>query len=132
MLARILGRWEEARIERWFGSRAAQRAIFAAVARLYVPGASGGFEGCLLYELTRPAIGRPPAAWSIEVRGGRAWARRGRCREPALTLRLTLADFLRIGAGILDPAVPILQGRGTFKGPLELAVRLPQMFGAGS
>lgn len=132
LLARRLTRWDEAKIERTLGSPPALRGIFTGVARSFDPRAARGFEGCLVYELTRPATGRDAAIWTVEIRGGRARARRGACADPALTLRLRVADFLRIGTGLLDPAVPILQGRGSFQGSLDLAVRLPEMFGAAS
>lgn len=130
LLAAMLERWSEAKIERRFGSQAGLRAIFTIMARSFVPSAAPGFEGCLAYELTFPATQRPPARWSLHVAGGRARPRPGACRPAALTLRLQLGDFLRIGAGLLDPVTPILQGRGTVEGPLELALRMPAMFGA--
>jgi hypothetical protein len=37
---------------------------------------------------------------------------------------------MRIAARQLDPAIPMLQGRGNVHGSLELAMRLPEMFGA--
>ena len=132
LLARLLSRWDETKIERRLGSAPALKGIFTGVARSFNPRAAGGFEGCLVYELTRPATGREAAIWTVEIRAGRARARRGACADPALTLHLRLADFLRIGTGLLDPAIPILQGRGSFQGSLELAVRLPEMFGAAS
>lgn len=132
LLARLLESWDETTIERRLGSRIALTGIFAGLSRSFDPAAAAGFEGCLLYELRRPATGREPVLWSVEVRGARARSRRGACPEASLTLRLSLADFLRIGSGLLDPAVPILQGRGSFEGPLELAVRLPEMFGAAA
>jgi hypothetical protein len=128
LLTAILGRWSEAKIERRLGSRPGLRAIFAGLARSFVPGAVPGFEGCLVYELTFPATRRPPASWSVQIAGGRAHARPGGCSAPVLTLRLQLTDLLRIGAGTLDPVTPILQGRGTVEGPLDLAMRLPEMF----
>jgi hypothetical protein len=129
LLARFLGRWDDAKIERRLGSRAALWGIFTGVAYSFDSRAAAGFEGCLVYQLTRPVTGRETAIWTVDVDGRRARARRGECQDPALTLRLPLADFLRIGTGLLDPAIPILQGRGTFKGSLDLAVRLPEMFG---
>jgi hypothetical protein len=130
LLGGLLARWSEQRIERWFGSRLALRVMFAVIARSYDPRAAAGFEGCLVYELGRPATAAPPAIWTIEVSGKRARAVPGPCPGAKLTLKLRLADFLRIGAGALEPVSVILQGRGTFQGPLELAVALPEMFGA--
>lgn len=132
LLAGLLDRLGERGVERWLGSRLALRAIFTTVARSYDPGAGAGFEGCLVYELRRPASGAPPAVWTIEVSRERARARPGAAPGAQLTLRLALADFLAIGAGTLEPAAVVLQGRGSFQGPLELAVRLPEMFGIGS
>lgn len=130
LLAGILTRWSESTVERWLGSRPALWAIFTFLARSYNPRAASGFEGCLVYELARKATGAPPAIWRIEVSDGRARTRRGACSEPKLTLSLGLVDFLRVGVGALDPAALILQGRGTFHGPLDLAVTLPEMFAA--
>jgi hypothetical protein len=36
---------------------------------------------------------------------------------------------MRIAAGQLDPAIPMLQGRGSVYGSLDLAMRVPEMFG---
>jgi putative sterol carrier protein len=82
------------------------------------------------YELRRPATGASPLRWTIEISGRRARARPGAGDESAVKLRLSLADFIRIGAGTLDPAIPVLQGRASFRGDFGLAVRLPEMFGA--
>ena len=100
------------------------------MARSFQPDAAGGFEGCLVYELTRQASGQEPAVYTIEIAGRRARARPGPCAEAKLTLRLRLVDFMRIAAGDLDPAIPMLQGRGNVHGSLELAMRIPEMFGA--
>ena len=51
---------------------------------------------------------------------------------PPLIVRFTLADFVRIAAGTIDPAVPLLENRASFEGDFALAARLPEMFGAPS
>jgi len=94
------------------------------------PGAAEGFEGELAYELTRPATGGAPAHWTVHVSARRASARRGAADGAALKLRLTVSDFVRIAAGIVDPATPLLQSRASLKGDLGIAARLPEMFGA--
>ena len=48
----------------------------------------------------------------------------------ALRLRFNLADFVRIAAGTLDPAVPLLADRASFEGDFALAARVPEMFGS--
>jgi hypothetical protein len=122
---------DDARLERRFGSRAVQRALFAAMASGFDPVAAEGFEGRLVYELRRPATGRPPTRWTIDVVNGRAAVRPGGAIDAVMTVRYGLADFVRVAAGTLDPAVPMLQDRASFDGDLVLAARLPEMFGAG-
>ena len=133
-MRRLLANWvrraDEAKLERRFGSRLAQRVMFAGMAWRFDPSSAAGFEGKISYELQRPATGGPPLRWTVEVANGRARARRGGAEDAVLKLRLTLADFVRIGAGTVDPALPVLQGRASFQGDFGLAVRLPEMFRA--
>jgi SCP-2 sterol transfer family len=130
LLALLVRRADDARIERWFGPGAIQRGLFAAIVSGFDPSAAGSFQGCLVYELQRPATARPSTRWTIEVAGGHATARPGAAAEPALTLRIRLADFVRIAAGLLDPAIPLLHDRATLDGDLGLAARLPEIFRA--
>jgi hypothetical protein len=130
LLAKFVDGASDAQLERRFGSPLALRVIFAAMARSFVPAAAGGFQGALSYELGL-AHG-PPARWTIEVLSGRAVARPGGVADAALTLHFSLADFIRIAAGALDPAVPLLQRRASFEGDFALAAQLPEMFGAPS
>jgi hypothetical protein len=131
---RFFAKWvdgvDDKKLERRFGSRLAQRVMFSAMAARFDPGAAGGFQGEISYELQRPATEAPPLPWTIEVSGRRARARRGASDDAAVRLRVSLADFVRIGAGTIDPATPVLQGRASFQGDFGLAVRLPEMFGA--
>jgi hypothetical protein len=133
-VSRIFAKWvrsaDDAKLERWFGSRLMQRVMFGAMAVRFNPAAAGGFEGRIVYELGRQATGASPLRWTIDVSGRRARARRGASDDAAVKLRVTLADFVRIGAGTVDPATPVLQGRASFQGDFGLAVRLPEMFGA--
>ena len=130
IFARAVRGASDEKLERRFGGRLAQRVMFRAMASQFDPDAAGDFEGDISYELQRPATGAPPLRWTIEVSGRRARARPGSGEDAALKLRLTLADFVRIGAGLVDPALPVLQGRASFRGDFGLAVRLPEMFGA--
>ncbi len=132
LLARMVDGASDATVERRFSSTFAQRAIFAGMARSFVPDASGGFQGFLEYELARPATDAEPARWTIEVSDGHAAARPGTSADAALRLRFNLADFVRIAAGTLDPAVPLMANRASFEGDFALAARLPEMFGAPS
>jgi SCP-2 sterol transfer family len=132
LLALFVRRASDARIERWFGSRAAQGVLFKAMAAGFDRDAAEGFSGRIVYELSRPATGRPATRWTIDVAGGRAAAHAGggAGEGPALTVRFALADFVRIAAGLLDPATPLLQDRASIDGDLGLAARLPEMFSA--
>ena len=132
LLARMVDGASDATVERRFSSAFAQRAIFAGMARSFVPDAAAGFQGSLVYELARPATEAEPAQWTIEVSDGHASARPGADADAALRLRFHLADFVRIAAGTLDPAVPLMADRASFEGDFALAARLPEMFGAPS
>src|SRR5205085_1788913 len=57
---------------------------------------------------------------------------RGAARHPALRIRFPLSDFVRVAAGTIDPAVPLLRDRASFEGDFSLAAKLPEMFGAPS
>jgi hypothetical protein len=130
LFARFVEGADDAKLERRFGSGLVQRVMFTAMAVRFNPDAAGGFSGLIVYELGRPATGRRPLRWTIAVSGRRARARRGATDGAAVKLRVTLADFVRIGAGTIDPATPVLQGRASFQGDFGLVVRLPEMFRA--
>jgi hypothetical protein len=132
LLARAVDGADDASLERRFGSRIVQRALFSAMAASFEPDAAGGFEGSLVYELGRPATGARPTRWTIEVLDGRAVARAGGVPDPALTVHFPLSDFVRVAAGTMDPAVPLLRDRASFEGDFSLAAKLPEMFGAPS
>jgi len=132
LLARLVRGASDADVERRFASGLAQRAMFASMARSFEPDAAAGFQGRIVYVLARPATGATPARWTIEVSDGQASASPGDAPDPALTVRFELADFVRIAAGVLDPATPLLQNRASFEGDFTLAARLPEMFGAPS
>jgi hypothetical protein len=130
VLRALISGASEEQIERRFGSATVQGLLSSGMARAFRPDAAGGFEGALVYELSRPASRAAPIRWTIEVSGARATAHRGSTVGAALAIRLTLADFVRIAAGTIDPAEPLLADRASFDGDFGLAARLPEMFGA--
>jgi hypothetical protein len=132
MLARLVDGASDAQVERRFSSSVAQRALFGGMARAFDPDAAGGFQGSLVYELLRPATGADPALWTIVISDGHASAQPGASPDPQLKLRFELADFVRIAAGTIDPAEPLLADRASFEGDFALAARLAEMFGAPS
>jgi hypothetical protein len=132
LLAKYVAGATDAQVERRFGSGLVQRVLFGGIARAYERGAAAGFQGSLVYELARPATGAGPIRWTIEVLDGRAAARPGGAENAKLTLRFALSDFVRVAAGTIDPAVPLLEDRASFEGDFALVARLPEMFGAPS
>ena len=115
------------RLERIVGSEPGLRMIFTGMAQRFRPDRAQGFSGDVLYEL-RGADGKTKR-WTIEVRGDRARARSGGASDPKLTLRLGLADWVRIAARDMDPGKALLTGRMELAGDFTLAMRLGEMFG---
>jgi alkanesulfonate monooxygenase SsuD/methylene tetrahydromethanopterin reductase-like flavin-dependent oxidoreductase (luciferase family) len=137
-LGRIVEGVSDAEVERRFGSAAAQRALFGGMARSFDPQMAFGFEGDIEYQLTRDASGNgdgasPPGTdrWTIRITGDRARLMRGGGPDPAVRLRIGLADFVRIAAGE-SPAPAFLEGRVELEGDLAVARRLSEMFGGPS
>jgi alkanesulfonate monooxygenase SsuD/methylene tetrahydromethanopterin reductase-like flavin-dependent oxidoreductase (luciferase family) len=132
LLGRLVDGASDEQVEKRFASPLAQRALFTGMARSFRADRADGFEGRLVYELARPATGQPPAKWTIHVHDGRASAHQGGDNGAKLTIRFTMADFVRIAAGKIDPAEPLLANRASFEGDFALAAKLPEMFGAPS
>jgi alkanesulfonate monooxygenase SsuD/methylene tetrahydromethanopterin reductase-like flavin-dependent oxidoreductase (luciferase family) len=128
-LSRMVEGRSDAAIERGFGLPM-QRALFSGMARSYDPVAGHGFAGELEFRLSRSD--GPATAWTIEVREGRARARVGHARDAALTIETSAADFLRVLAGVGNPAKLLVDGRMKIRGDFELAPRLSEMFGGPS
>jgi alkanesulfonate monooxygenase SsuD/methylene tetrahydromethanopterin reductase-like flavin-dependent oxidoreductase (luciferase family) len=119
----VHGRSDE-QIERYFGP-AAQRVFFAGMARAFDPSAAAGFTGELEFHLTR-------TVWTLQLGKTRARAHPGPAKDPALTLTMATADFLRVLAGDANPASLLMDGRLRLRGDFELAPRLSEMFGGPS
>jgi alkanesulfonate monooxygenase SsuD/methylene tetrahydromethanopterin reductase-like flavin-dependent oxidoreductase (luciferase family)/putative sterol carrier protein len=120
-------RSSDERLERTAGSAAGLRLVFAAMAQAYEPDKAHGFTGALQYDLRR-GDGRL-VQWTVDVHAQRATVRPGPAVKPALTLRMTVADFLRMAAQELDAGKALLTGRLDVAGDFSLAQRLGEMFG---
>jgi|GEM_PF-133223 len=133
---RAVGRITQGRdddeLSRRFGSSLAQRTLFAAMARAFQPAMAFGFEGEIGFEL-RPAGedgDMPPSNWwTLQVKGKKATAARGRSLNAALTVHADLPDFVRMAAGE-PPVNALLEGRMSITGNHALLMRLGDMFGA--
>jgi alkanesulfonate monooxygenase SsuD/methylene tetrahydromethanopterin reductase-like flavin-dependent oxidoreductase (luciferase family) len=132
-IARLVRGASDAKLERRFGNQLAQRAIFTGMARQFDPRFAFGFKGDIVYELRHHADGaRPPDRWTIRVDGDRASAIPGGSPQAALTLRLTISDFVRLIAEEITIQELLWGGRFELEGDLHLASRIGEMFGQGS
>ena len=123
-------RSSDTRLERTAGSERGLNVIFGAMTQAYDPERANGFAGALQYDLRR-GDGRV-VRWTVEVGPQHATARPGPAAAPALTLKLTVADFLRMAARDLDAGKALLTGRLDLEGDFSLAQRLGEMFGQPS
>ena len=120
-------RSDDRRLERTVGTTQGLRVLFSAMQASFAPDQAGGFTGELCYEL-RTASGqlRP---WTLKISPDDAVARPGPGVDPRLTVKLTVADFVRIAGGDLDAGKALLTGRMDLEGDFSLAARLGEMFG---
>jgi hypothetical protein len=131
-LARFVRGASPRQLERRFGNRLVQRALFTGMTRRFDPKLAQGFEGEILYELEHHPDGRsrrPPDRWTIRIAGDRATALPRGSDSPAVTLRFSVPDFARLIAGEARIQELIFEERFGIEGDLEVAGRLPQMFG---
>lgn len=114
------------RLELTIGSHGGLRMLMAQVAAR-VPGFAVKFAGELQCDLRRSDGSF--STWTIDTRSGRAVARAGPAERPALTARLSVADFVRMTAGELDPGNALLDGRLDLSGDFSVVTRLGARFG---
>jgi alkanesulfonate monooxygenase SsuD/methylene tetrahydromethanopterin reductase-like flavin-dependent oxidoreductase (luciferase family) len=125
---KLVGQTSDRRLERIFGGRKAQRAVFALMASRFDPAQAGGFEGTLHYDLGLSDGTR--RSWFIRVRDGKALASERGTGSPALTIKLPLVDFVKLMANT-EQALPLIRdGVMTLDGDLGVASRMAQMFGS--
>jgi hypothetical protein len=131
-----VGRWvherSDADIERRFGSARVQRAVFTALARAVTPESAGDLHGDLVVELTRDsgvATFAEPDTWTLEIDGGNTTARQGPSSASLLTLRLSIADFVRLLGGELGGWDALVSRRMRMEGDMAIAMRLEELFG---
>jgi alkanesulfonate monooxygenase SsuD/methylene tetrahydromethanopterin reductase-like flavin-dependent oxidoreductase (luciferase family) len=123
----FVSRSGDATLERTAGSQRGLALLFGAMAMAYVPGRARGFQGELEYLLAR-ADGRE-VRWTVAVDGARAQVRPGAATDPALRVRVGVADFVRMAGRDLDPGKAMLLGRLDLEGDFAVAARLGEMFG---
>jgi alkanesulfonate monooxygenase SsuD/methylene tetrahydromethanopterin reductase-like flavin-dependent oxidoreductase (luciferase family)/putative sterol carrier protein len=126
-LRTFVHRSDDRRLERVVGSDPGLRVLFGAMAQRFRPERAAGFTGAILYELRAGDGTTKP--WTVDVGRDRASARPGRAPEPDVTLRLALADFVRLAGGDLDAGKALMTGRLEIGGDTTVALRLGEMFG---
>jgi alkanesulfonate monooxygenase SsuD/methylene tetrahydromethanopterin reductase-like flavin-dependent oxidoreductase (luciferase family) len=136
VLEQVVRGASDEQLQRRFGNRVAQKAIFAGMARSFQPQLAGGFQGDIVYELS-PSAGNgrartQPDRWTLSVRDGRATAQRGGSPEPAVVLRMGVADFARLLSGVELPLKAMIEGRASVEGDFTVVSRLSEMFGGPS
>jgi hypothetical protein len=99
-----------------------------AMVRSFQPRLALGFSGEVQFELLHER-GRHPDWWTIEIGVKRAVAKRRRAIDPAVTLHLTIAEFVRVFSGIANPINLWVAGQIQAEGDVLLGARLTEMFG---
>jgi alkanesulfonate monooxygenase SsuD/methylene tetrahydromethanopterin reductase-like flavin-dependent oxidoreductase (luciferase family) len=128
-LAALVRNRSDEQLHRLFDRGPGLPVLFKGMERAFQPENSKGFEGEIEYEL-RGRNG--PRAWTVRIGDGRAEARPGAASDPALTLRASVPDFVRMAAREAFPPKLLLEGALEIEGDFALAGRLGEMFGAGS
>jgi hypothetical protein len=134
-MARLVGNGTDGELEQRFGSPLAIRSLMTAMAKGFQPSMAFGFEGDIQFEIlpNRPGRGRQSAAdshwWTIHVEGTRATARHRPSDDPAITIHTSVADFVRLIAGAVNPVTMWIEKRVTIEGDLTLGNRLVELFG---
>ncbi|HET7483443.1 MAG TPA: LLM class flavin-dependent oxidoreductase [Actinomycetota bacterium] len=116
-------------IEDVFGSEKGSAPIFEGMAASFNPEGAMGFVGKIQYRL---GSNGSAVEWYVDVDKEKAVAAPGVAERPALTIEASVADFVRIAAGVLNGAKAAMEGKLRFEGELDLALRLQRMFGGDS
>jgi hypothetical protein len=127
LFQRFVKRSSDERLERSIGSERGLRIVFRQMVRAYRPERAAGWTGDIRYELT--SSGGAVRTWTVSCGPAQASARAAAEPDPALTIKLSVADFIRLAGRDLDPAKALLSGRLDLAGDFSVALRLGEMFG---
>lgn len=108
-------------------ARVVAHAVLAAAPRAVVRRRAERLDATVEWRVTRPDGGA--SVRTMVIRGGRCRVRRGVVAEPDLTLQLSVADLLALVTGTADAIKLVFGGRLKVSGDLDLAMRLPRVFG---
>ncbi len=131
LMARGLTQVTDDQLERRFSHPLAQRALFTAMARSFQPRLAFGFHGELGFELYSK-VTDSWEWWTLVVQGDRVNPRRRPSREPAMVVRVSVADFVRLLTGQLNAIGLWMEQKVDVEGDLLMGSRLVDMFGGVS
>ncbi len=126
VFARLVRGRSDEQLHRLFDRGPGLAVIFKGMERAFVVERARGFEGEIRYEL-RGRDGEQ--IWTVRIGDGRAAVRRGAGAEPAVTLRTSVPDFVRLAAREAFAPKLLLEGALLIEGDFALAGRLGEMFG---
>jgi alkanesulfonate monooxygenase SsuD/methylene tetrahydromethanopterin reductase-like flavin-dependent oxidoreductase (luciferase family)/putative sterol carrier protein len=124
----VRGRSDD-QLDRFVGSGPGLALIFKGMERAFVPSKRGDFSGEIQYELRG---GRGVRRFAVAVGENGARVSERPAHDPALTVRASVPAFARLVAGELDPGRALLEGDLVLEGSMEIAAKLPEMFGEAS
>jgi putative sterol carrier protein len=82
--------------------------VFAGMAGVFVPERAAGQEATVQYEVSAPD---GPHPYRMRVAGGTCTVEPGTAESPRATLRIGMADFLRLVTGSLNPMQAVMTGK---------------------
>jgi predicted lipid carrier protein YhbT len=108
--------------------------MLTALARSFQPRMAFGFQGEIQFEFIHIGDEHLRAAdwWTIRVRSDRAVARRRIAEDPAVSLHISLPDFVRIVSGVVNPVTVWFENNVQIEGDVILGARLVELFGGVS
>lgn len=122
-------RSDDQRLERVFGTDVGLRLLFGALGRRLPRDRVADLTGEVCFALrTAQGEARP---WTLRLTPDGVDARAGVAVDPHLTVRLPVADLVRIAAGELDADEALLTGRMDLAGDAILAARLGELLRRG-
>ncbi|UTI63246.1 SCP2 sterol-binding domain-containing protein [Paraconexibacter antarcticus] len=114
-------------LEQTIGRQPGLTLIFRTMAGEFVPAAAEGFSGEIAYELT--GLDGVLRSRTMRITSVAAVPVAEKAADPALTIKLGLADFIRLSAGEADPVTLLMGERMTLEGDFMLAAKVGAMFG---
>jgi alkanesulfonate monooxygenase SsuD/methylene tetrahydromethanopterin reductase-like flavin-dependent oxidoreductase (luciferase family) len=126
-LAALVRNRTDRQLHRLFDRGPGLTVIFKGMERAFIPEKAKGFEGEIEYRLDGL---RGPQSWTVRIADGRASARRAASVDPAVKIRTSVPDFVRMAAREAFPPKLMLEGSLVIDGDFVVAGRLGEMFGA--